>query len=130
MERFLGKYESYVYAILRIVTGALFLMHGTQKLFGLPPGQPGMQLNGLLTAAAVIELVCGALIALGLFAGWAAFLASGEMAVAYFMVHFPQSPLPIVNHGAEAVLDCFIFLYIATRGAGPWSIDQAFTRRV
>jgi putative oxidoreductase len=76
----------------------------------------------------VIELVAGPLIAIGLLAGWAAFVASGEMAVAYFMVHFPQSFWPIVNKGELAVVYCFVFLYIASRGAGIWSVDGSVRR--
>ena len=109
-------------------------MHGTQKLFRVPamPTPPGGQaptsLPPLLMAAGVVELVCGLLILLGLLAGWAAFLASGEMAVAYFMGHFPHHPLPVVNQGDPAVLFCFIFLYIASVGSGIWSLDSLFRR--
>ena len=129
MERFLGRYEPYIYAILRIVVGFLFLLHGTQKLFGFPSsGKPGMPLNAMMTAAGVIELVAGLMILFGLFASIAAFIASGEMAVAYFMVHQPQGALPLQNNGEPAVLFCFIFLYIAARGSGIWSIDSLMNR--
>ena len=125
MERFLGRYEPYIYAILRIVVGFLFLLHGTQKLFGFPPSaKPGGSLNAMMAAAGVIELVAGLLILFGLFASIAAFIASGEMAVAYFMVHQPQGALPLQNNGEHTVLFCFIFLYIAARGSGIWSIDS------
>ncbi|MDQ3920297.1 MAG: DoxX family protein [Acidobacteriota bacterium] len=134
MERFLGRFSPQLYAVLRIVSGFVFLIHGTQKLFGTPamPGQPGGKAAGslppLLMVAGGIELVCGLLILLGLLAGWAAFLASGEMAVAYFIQHFPRHPLPVVNQGDPAVLFCFIFLYIASVGSGIWSLDSLFRR--
>lgn len=123
----LGKYSPYIYAILRIVAGLLFLIHGTQKLFSWPLAAP-MPLSGLTTVAAIVELVAGLMILLGLFAGIAAFIASGEMAVAYFMVHQPMGALPIQNQGELAVLYCFIFLYIAARGSGVWSVDSMITR--
>jgi putative oxidoreductase len=122
MTRWLGKYSPYFYALLRIVAGLMFVVHGTQKLFGWPiPGPPG--LTPLLKAAAIIELVTGLLIALGFFASIAAFIASGEMAAAYFIQHASKGPLPIQNGGELAVLFCFLFLYIASVGSGVWSID-------
>jgi putative oxidoreductase len=123
MERFLGKYEAYIYAIMRFVIGVLFAMHGAQKLFGWPVAAGGPA-SALTTTAGVIELVAGLLIAVGLFAGFAAFLASGEMAVAYFMVHAPGGLWPIVNKGELAVVYCFIFLYIAARGSGTYSLER------
>lgn len=129
MERFLGRYEPYFYALMRIVVGFLFLMHGTQKLLGTPGNKPTVSLASLFGVSGVIELVCGLLILLGLLAGWAAFIASGEMAVAYFMSHFPRHPLPIMNQGEPAVLFCFIFLYIAARGSGILSLDSLLFRR-
>jgi putative oxidoreductase len=119
-----SSYASYAFALLRIIAGLLFAMHGSQKLLGFPDGGPQVPLASLMGAAGVIELVGGLLIAVGLFTRVAAFLASGEMAVAYFMAHFPQSPLPIVNKGEAAVLFCFVFLYIAAHGAGIWSLDS------
>lgn len=126
MERYLGRFEPYIYAIFRFVAGFLFMWHGTQKLFGYPPsGQPAQPLNGLMAAAGTIEFVCGLLIMIGLFAGFAAFLASGTMAVAYFMAHASiEQFLPIVNKGESAVLYCFVFLYIAARGSGVLSVDS------
>jgi putative oxidoreductase len=112
-----------VYAIFRIVIGFLFMCHGLQKVFGLLGGEK-MDLSTLGGFAGIIELVCGFLVMIGLFASWAAFLASGTMAVAYFMVHFPQYFWPIVNKGELAVAYCFAFLYIAARGAGPWSVAR------
>jgi len=122
---YLSRFSPHIYALLRIVSGFLFLLHGTQKFFGLPPsGKPAMPLDALMTAAGVIEIVAGAMILLGLFAGIAAFVASGEMAVAYFMVHQPMGTFPIQNQGEPAVLFCFIFLYIAAHGSGVLSIDS------
>jgi putative oxidoreductase len=112
-------------SILRIVAGLMFMLHGAQKLIGFP--DPGAQLQPhaplLMKAAGVIELACGALIALGLFTSIAAFLASGEMAVAYFKQHFPNGFWPTLNGGELAALYCFVFLYLAFAGPGPWSID-------
>jgi len=134
MERFLGKYEPYIYALLRIVTGFLFVWHGSQKLLGFPPQQvpPGsapQSLSPMMAIAGAIELVGGILIMIGLFAGIAAFLSSGLMAVAYFMAHFSmQAFLPLQNRGELAVLYCFVFLYIASRGSGVWSVDSLMNR--
>ena len=131
MTRWLGKYSPYFYALLRIVAGLLFALHGSQKLFGWPiRGMPS--LSPLLMAAGIIELVAGLLIALGLWASIAAFIASGEMAVAYFMEHAPHGPWPLLgggNNGEPAVLYCFIFLYIAAHGSGVWSVDALAGRR-
>ena len=124
MERFLGKYSDYFYALLRIVAGLLFAMHGSQKLFGWPGNKPTVQIASQMGIAGVIELVCGLMIALGLLTSFAAFLASGEMAAAYFMMHAPQAPWPILNQGELAVLYCFLFLYIASRGSGRLSVDS------
>jgi len=129
---FLSKYEPYFYALLRIVSGFLFMWHGSQKLLGYPPmpppppGSPAPSGMSAVTAiAGTIELVGGILILVGLFAGIAAFLSSGLMAFAYFMAHFKlEKFLPIQNGGELAVLYCFVFLYIAARGSGVWSIDS------
>ena len=122
---FLGRYTEPIYALLRIVTGFLFACHGAQKLFGALGGDkvpPGPTLPFI---AGVLELVLGVLVLLGLFTSIAAFLASGEMAVAYFMVHQAGGALPIQNGGELAALYAFVFLYIAARGSGIWSIDGA-----
>lgn len=125
MERYLGRFEPYIYAIFRIVMGFLFMWHGSQKLFGYPPsGQPAKPLDALMAVGGTIEFLGGLLIMIGLLAGFAAFLASGMMAVAYFMAHASGGFLPIVNKGEPAVLYCFAFLYIAARGAGIWSVDS------
>lgn len=128
MTRWLGKYSPYLYAVLRIVAGLLFAMHGTQKLFSWPIPPP-MAITPLFQAAGIIELVGGLLIALGFLASFAAFIASGEMAVAYFMQHAPRGTWPIQNGGELAVLFCFLFLYIASHGSGVWSIDALMGRK-
>jgi len=124
MDRWLGGLSELFYALVRFVAGALFACHGAQKLLGVLGGHR-VTGNALMTAAGAIELVCGLLIALGLFASWAAFLASGEMAYAYFTVHFSKGPWPIENGGELAVLYCFLFLYVAARGSGPIALDRA-----
>jgi putative oxidoreductase len=124
MERWLGPWSEYCYAVMRIVVALLFVCHGTQKLFGFPGGR-GAAASPLLQTAGVIEIVAGALIALGLFTTYAAFLASGEMAAAYFTVHFWNGLWPIVNRGEPAVLFCFLFLFISSRDAGPLSVDRS-----
>lgn len=128
MERFLGRYEPYLYALLRIVSGFLFLLHGTQKFFNFPPmpkGMPPAQLDTLMTVGAAIEVIAGLLILIGLFTSVAAFIASGMMAVAYFMAHQPMGALPTSNGGDAAVMFCFVFLYMAARGSGVLSVDAA-----
>jgi putative oxidoreductase len=128
MDRFLGNYSPYIYAVLRIVAGLSFALHGSQKLFGIPGNKPPVPFASFLGVGGLIELVCGLLIALGFLASYAAFIASGEMAVAYFMLHFPKGVLPTVNQGDLAVLYCFVFLYIAAQGSGIWSVDASRTR--
>lgn len=123
MQRFLGRYSEIAYTLLRVVAGLLFAVHGAQKLFGVLGGQK-VPLASLFGAAGVIELVGGLLIAIGLFTSWAAFLASGEMAVAYFMVHAKQGFWPVLNKGELAVIYCFLFLYIACRGGGRYSVGR------
>ena len=123
------RYASRVYAVFRIVFGLMFLSHGLQKIFGMFGGLAlfGGQLPPLTSEpgiAGVLELVFGSLIMVGLFTKVAAFIASGEMAVAYFKGHQRMAFWPLENQGELAVLFCFAFLYIAARGAGPWSIDE------
>lgn len=121
---FLEKYQDQAYALLRITTAFLFIFHGTQKLLGFPPSQMGVAPWHIQYIAGGIELVGGFLIMIGLFTRPAAFLASGLMAVAYWMAHFSvENYLPIMNRGDAAVMYCFIFLYIATKGAGIWSVE-------
>jgi putative oxidoreductase len=124
----LGKQAERIYGLMRFMAGALFACHGAQKLFGSFGGQR-VSGNTLMTIAGVIELVGGGLIALGLFAAPAAFVASGQMAVAYFKQHAPTSFWPIVNKGELAVLFCFVFLYIAAHGSGALSLDSTVRRR-
>jgi putative oxidoreductase len=124
MPALLHRHADVAYALLRFVAGAMFACHGAQKLMGAFGGQK-VALQSMMGFAGVVELVGGLLVALGLFAGWAAFLCSGQMAVAYFMVHARQGLWPIENKGELAVLYCFVFLYIASRGSGPFSLDGA-----
>jgi len=121
MDRWLGRYSEPLYSIMRLIVGLLFSFHGMQKLFGAFGGQP-MVSNPRMLLAGIVE-ISGLLVAIGLAASWAAFIASGEMAVAYFTVHAPGGLFPIVNKGELAVLYCFVFLYIAARGSGWWSVD-------
>ena len=120
MQKWLGKYSNFFYALMRIVTGVLFACHGAQKLFGVLGGQK--QEAPMMVAAGVIEFVGGIMIAGGLLTSCAAFVASGEMAFAYFKQHAPGGFWPIVNRGELAVLYCFVFLYIASRGSGILSL--------
>jgi putative oxidoreductase len=124
MKAFLGRYEGAIYALFRIVMAFLYWSHGPAWLFGAFVGRDPVPLTTKFGVAGTIEIVCGTLIAIGLFTSWAAFIASGEMAVAYFIAHVPRgSWMPIVNMGEITVALCFAFLYIAARGAGPFSID-------
>lgn len=118
-------------AILRLVSALVFMEHGLAKLFHFPVAQPGAPdpLPPILVAAAVIEVVGGALLAVGLFTRAAAFVMSGEMAIGYFRSHFPMSFWPVANGGDAAILFCFIFLYITVAGPGAWSIDGAWRAR-
>jgi putative oxidoreductase len=125
MTRFLEPHTERIYASLRIVTGLLFLCHGAQKIFGLFGGPPAALSPALMWSAGAIELVGGAMILAGFMTGWAAFVCSGQMAVAYFMAHQAQGLLPIQNRGELAALYSFVFLFIAARGAGKWSVDAA-----
>lgn len=120
---FLQKYSEYSYAVFRIVTAFLFLCHGTQKLFGFPAAFP-YPLNAMTTSAAVIELVAGVLIMVGFYSRYAAFIASGTMAVGYWMVHGLNHPFPLVNGGEITAFYCFAFLYMATKGPGIWAIND------
>lgn len=126
----LGRYEAQIYALLRIMAGLMFLFHGTQKLLGWPGARKPVVFPARAWFAGVIELFGGTMIAIGLVAGIAAFIASGLMAFAYFISHGngKQGFWPIMNRGELAVLYCFLFLYISARGSGIWSIDALIKR--
>lgn len=124
----LTNVQAATYAALRIVAGFLFLCHGLQKVFGLLGGRQ-VELMSRLGAAGLIELIGGALIAIGAWTSPVAFLASGEMAFAYFLGHYPRGGWPIQNGGEPSVLYCFLFLYMATRGSGAVSVDRLLRKR-
>ena len=128
----LAAWSPRVLSILRIITALLFMQHGLMKLFQFPGPQPGATepLPTMLLAAAWIEVVGGALIAAGLFTRAAAFICSGQMAVAYFMAHAPQHWAPAINMGEAAIMFCFVFLYLVFAGPGPWSLDAIVRKRV
>ncbi len=127
MKPILGRFSGPAYALLRIVAGAMFACHGAQKLFGAF-GAEAQTDKPMMLVAGGIEFFGGVLIALGFAASYAAFVASGLMAAAYFMAHAPGGFWPIVNKGELAVLYCFVFLYISARGSGEWSLDAALLR--
>jgi len=125
------RFSNTAYAVFRTVVGFLFLCHGLQKIFGLFGGIGGhtVPLASLAGAAGLIECICGALVMFGLFTRPAAFLASGEMAFAYFLSHQPQGALPLQNRGELAALYCFTFLFISSRNSDGWSLDALLWRR-
>lgn len=127
----LATWSPRVLSLLRIITALLFMEHGLMKLFAFPGPQPGVPdpLPPMLLAAAWIEVVGGALIALGLFTRAAAFLCSGTMAVAYFAAHAGQGFWPALNGGEAAILFCFVFLYLVFAGGGMWSLDAAVRKK-
>ena len=127
MSTFLGQYEDRIYPVTRFVIGFLYACHGAQKLFGVLGGTRELHnLQGLL--AGIIEFFGGSLVALGLFAGIAAFIASGEMAFAYFQAHAPHGFWPIRNGGERAVFYCFFFLYVAAKGSGRFRLEHLLRR--
>lgn len=128
MKLFMAKYSTQAYALMRIIVGFLFLWHGVQKLFGFPSGMPPGVPSFIIFIAGPIELIGGTLIMAGFFTRWAAFLASGLMAFAYWMAHGTHAVLPIQNGGELAALYCFVFLFISSQGSGIWSIDAAQDR--
>jgi len=127
---FLKGWAPQLLSIFRIITALLFLEHATAKLFHFPhvPMFDSVQVMSYFGIAGLIELVFGLLLLFGLFAEIAAFILSGEMAVAYFTVHAPQGFFPILNMGEGAVFYCFAFLYLAAAGPGPWSVDAVRRR--
>jgi putative oxidoreductase len=127
MKSIMSSYKSQGYALLRIVVGFLFLWHGAQKLFGVPSAIPGEVPAFITYIAGPVELIGGTLVMIGLFTRWAAFLASGLMAAAYWMGHGTKALLPIQNEGELAALYCFVFLFISTQGGGIWSLDARRT---
>jgi len=127
----LGRFYEHTYELLRIFTGAMFMIHGTETILGWPTSgafgrQPITSIGGI---AGIIQLICGAIILIGLFTAITSFIASGEMAVAYFTAHAPHGFIPNDNKGELSVLYCFIFLFIAANGGGVWSLDRAIFGR-
>lgn len=120
----LSPYAPHVLSVLRIVAGLLFVLHGTQKLFGFPTTEMQPPLFSLFGAAGTIEVVTGVMIILGFFTRPAAFIASGTMAVAYFLVHAPMNLFPSNNFGEAAIFFSFVFLYLAFAGPGAWSLNR------
>jgi putative oxidoreductase len=126
-----SRYSDRVLSILRIVTALVFMSFGTMKVFGYPPSPtplPAFDPTSQMGIAGLLEVTGGVLLILGLLTRPVAFLLAGEMAVAYFQVHFPQSPFPTVNNGVPAVVFCFLFLYFAFAGGGAWAVDAAIAR--
>ena len=124
----LNRFTDPVFCITRLIVGLLFACHGGQKILGFPPGGHGPPEDMLGMVGAWIELAGGFMIAFGFLTRLAAFLASGEMAVGYFMAHAPGGFFPIQNHGEPAVFYCFFFLFVVFYGAGRWSIDALISR--
>jgi len=125
----LNRYHDTVYCIMRIIVGLLFACHGGQKILGFPAGGHGPPEGGMMILGAWIELAGGLMVALGLLTRIAAFISSGEMAVAYFMVHAKGGFFPIVNHGEAAVFYCFAFLFIFFYGSGWLSLDAMLFKK-
>ncbi len=125
-----SKWSPYVLALFRVVTALLFLEHATMKFFQFPAPIPGMSypLPAIMLVAGTIEMVTAALVGFGLFTRIAAFIASGEMAAAYFMAHAPQGFWPVLNMGEPAVMFCFIYFYLAFAGGGAWALDNVLGR--
>jgi putative oxidoreductase len=118
-----------VLSVLRIVAALLFFEHGSAKLFGFPPSEHSPEVWSLSWIAGLLEVVGGALLVAGLFTRPVALILSGEMAFAYWLAHAPKSPYPLLNGGDPAILYCFVFLYLAFAGGGPWSLDALLRRK-
>lgn len=129
MKPFMSTCNPHAYALMRGVVGFLFLWHGVQKLFNFPAGMPADVPAYIIYIAGPVELCCGLLVMIGLWTRTAAFLASGQMAAAYWIAHGTHALLPIQNNGELAALYCFVFLFIATQGGGNWSVDALQNRR-
>jgi putative oxidoreductase len=127
MFRWLQRFSPQLLSLMRIAAGLTFVEHGTQKLFNFPVVRPALTLV-LLLFTGILETVGGALVTFGLMTRLFAFLLSGELAVGYWWLHAPRSPYPMANGGEAMVLYCFMFLYIAAVGAGPWSLDARMKR--
>jgi putative oxidoreductase len=126
-------FAPYLQSVLRIVAAIMFMLAGTMKLFAFPAGVPPdgdtVKLMSQMGLAGMLETFGGGLLILGLFTRPVAFLLSGEMAIAYFQVHFPMSPWPVINNGVPAVLYCFIWLWFSSAGPGPWSLDAMLRKK-
>ena len=129
MEEFCAKWQPQFLSVLRIMAGLLFLEHGTSKYLGFPHVEKVPEALSMSGVGGMLELVGGALIALGLFTRPVAFLLAGEMAIAYFYAHAPRAFFPVLNAGDAAILFCFVFLYLFFAGPGPWSIDAMMKRK-
>jgi putative oxidoreductase len=129
MDEFCAKWQSHFLSVLRIMTGLLFLEHGTSKFLGFPHVEKVPDALSMPGISGMFELVGGALIVLGLFTRPVAFLLSGNMAVAYFYAHAPRAFFPVLNSGDAAILYCFVFLYVFFAGPGPWSVDAMMKRK-
>ena len=125
----LAQYRRQALGVLRIMTALQFVEHGTQKLFNFPPGAHAEALTGIALTSGILEFAGGVLLALGLFTRPVAFLLCGEMAVAYFMAHFPRDFFPANNGGDAAILFCFVFLYLFFAGPGAFAVDNRESAR-
>ena len=123
MARFMKSYEGPTYALMRIIVGLLFFVHGTSKIVGFPAPPPTEAAAFVIWVAGTLECIGGGLVAVGLWTRWAAFVSAGLMAAAYWIAHGLKDFFPINNGGELAVLYCFVFLYISARGSGPWAVD-------
>jgi putative oxidoreductase len=128
LKTFISRYEMQVYSVLRIIAGFLFLWHGSQKLFAFPPAEYAIP-SYIVFIAGPIEFLGGLLVMIGLWTHWAAFICSGEMAYAYWTAHATHALLPLLNGGELAMIYCFLFLFISTRGSGVFSVDHFLEKR-
>ena len=131
MDQTFSKFQPIALSLFRFITGLLFLQYGLAKILKFPAGMPfdKVELFSMIGAAGTIELILGTLLMIGLFTRIAAFILSGEMAFAYFISHFPRGFFPLINNGTAAILFCFVCLYLATSGGGPYSVDAAVGKK-